>query len=74
MDPKQFFEFLCEFRKLRGDYGLRKNQALEEKLYPNIIKLSKELNSRQKANEDKPSKTSEEKREIKLSPGKKLDK
>lgn len=75
MNPREFWDFMMEFRKMVGDRGIRKNSALEEKLYPNIIKLSKELNSRQKAlgNDTKVNKTADDIK-LKLSPGKKLDK
>lgn len=39
VDPLEFHDFLLEFKSLRGDYGLRKNKKLEEKLYPNIVKV-----------------------------------
>lgn len=72
MSPKEFFDFLTEFKNLRGDYGLRQNKELEEKLYPNIIKLSKEMNAKRAQSQDKPSKST--KKENRIQPGKKLDK
>lgn len=75
MNPMEFWDFMMDFRKLVGDRGVRKNASLEEKLYPNIIKLSKELNSRQQAlgQDHKVNRTADEIK-VKLSPGKKLDK
>lgn len=44
--PEEFHDFLLQFKSLRGDYGLRRNKKLEEKLYPNIVKIQKEMSKR----------------------------
>lgn len=40
---EDFFKFLEEFKMLRGEYGIKKNKLLEEKLHPNLEKLANEL-------------------------------
>lgn len=43
-DPNySFLEFVEEFKMLRGEYGVKQNKSLNERLKPDIIKLHKEL-------------------------------
>ena len=43
MTKDEFFDFMDDFNKYRCDYGVKKDVGLNERLYPNIRKLHKEL-------------------------------
>ena len=46
MTKDEFLKFFDGFKELRTDYGIKKDARLNEKLYPNIKKLHKELQAR----------------------------
>jgi len=46
MTKDDFLKFFDGFKELRTDYGIKKDARLNEKLYPNIKKLHKELQAR----------------------------
>lgn len=39
MEAEEFHAFLLEFKCLRGEYGIKRDERLERKLYPDIVKL-----------------------------------
>jgi|TARA_B110001450_G_C17389326_1_gene386995 hypothetical protein len=45
---EEYLAFIENFKNLRGDYGFKKDNALLEKIHPDVGKLHKELMARPK--------------------------